>query len=100
MTARNLLRHKDPAMRRIAAERGMMGKIARALDLRHETVSVWKRVPLEHVFAVSEVSGIAPEILRPDFFSNDPARAVMKPALILYAKKMPPRQKLGAPRTL
>lgn len=100
MTARNLRRHTDPAMRRIAAERGMMGRIAKALDLRHETVSVWKRVPLEYVFTVAEVSAIAPEILRPDFFSNDPARALMRPALVVYAAKMKPRAKLGVPRHL
>lgn len=42
--------------------------IARRIERSSAAVSQWKRVPIDHVRAVAELSGIAVERLRPDVF--------------------------------
>lgn len=42
------------------------GHIGRHLGLSRAAISQWRVVPSRHLAAVSEVTGIPPEILRPD----------------------------------
>lgn len=62
------------ALARIRRRRGLVAKIADMLILNHQTITNWKMVPLDHVFAVSRICTMPPEDLRPDFFRNDPLR--------------------------
>ena len=51
-------------------------KLARALGLDHSTIIGWRRigrVPAERVRKVSEVTGIAAHLLRPDLFDPPPS---------------------------
>ena len=52
------LKHQKPRM---------MSEIANALDIRVQAVSQWRRVPIQRVAVVSEITGIPQEQLRPDF---------------------------------
>ncbi len=61
-------------MDRIKKRRGLICAIARELNLSWQTVSGWKRVPLEHVFRVAVIANLKPEALRPEFFADDPVR--------------------------
>lgn len=49
-------------------ERGLRTKVARALKITHGAVSQWTRVPAERVLAVSDITGIPKEELRPDLY--------------------------------
>ena len=57
-------------------ERGRRAKLAAALGITHGAISQWDRVPMDRVIAVSRVTGIAPDDLRPDLadiFGSKPA---------------------------
>jgi DNA-binding transcriptional regulator YdaS (Cro superfamily) len=51
-------------------ECGNRAKLARQLKLTRQAVSMWKRVPVQHVHAVCKISGgkFTPEQLRPDVY--------------------------------
>jgi DNA-binding transcriptional regulator YdaS (Cro superfamily) len=49
-------------------------KLASALGLAHSSVSVWKRIPAEHVLKVEKATGISREELRPDIYPLGPRR--------------------------
>lgn len=55
-------------MERIRAVYGLSRQIADVLGLSPSTVSEWRRVPAHHVQRVAEITGLAPEVLRPDVF--------------------------------
>jgi hypothetical protein len=46
----------------------MMRVIADRLNIKPQAPYAWRRVPPEHVLAVAEVSGMAPEQIRPDIY--------------------------------
>lgn len=48
------------------AERGRRIALSAHLKLSPAAVSSWREVPARHVRAVSQFSGIPPEVLRPD----------------------------------
>lgn len=47
-----------------------MVKIARQLGINRCGPMQWKEIPLKHVFEVARLTGIKPELLRPDFFQG------------------------------
>jgi DNA-binding transcriptional regulator YdaS (Cro superfamily) len=47
-------------------------KLAKALGLAHSSVSVWKRIPAEHVLRVEAATGISREELRSDLYPLGP----------------------------
>ncbi|GCD53066.1 transcriptional regulator [Acetobacter pasteurianus] len=47
---------------------GGVTKVAKAVNRSHSTVSLWCRVPAEHVQTVSRLSGIPVWKIRPDVF--------------------------------
>lgn len=51
--------------------------VARRLGLGLSAVTSWERVPLEHVFKVARLLKVKPELLRPEFFADDPLRKAM-----------------------
>lgn len=71
---RNAKARGDDGIRLMRRTRGAMSEIARCLNLADQTVNKWTTVPLEYVFTVAMVLSAPPELLRPDFFINDPLR--------------------------
>lgn len=53
---------------------GGPGRLASMLGLTQGAISQWKRVPPSRVQIVSHLTGIAPELLRPDIFAPMPAK--------------------------
>ena len=51
--------------------RGELTRISRELGRFPSTLSQWERVPGEHLFAVSRLTGIPVEELRPDLVNGD-----------------------------
>ena len=47
---------------------GGVTSVARTLGIKHPSVCGWRRVPAEHVMAVSRLTGIPPHQLRQDVF--------------------------------
>lgn len=54
----------------IKAERGRLKKLADACGISHSAVWQWDRVPGERLVAVSRVTGIPMQELRPDMFEG------------------------------
>jgi hypothetical protein len=55
----------------VRSHRGSAHRIAKACGLCHGmAVWRWRRVPSWHVHAVSQVIGVAPDVLRPDIFNR------------------------------
>lgn len=60
----------DAVVSRIRGERGLSVKVAAACGVARQAVYQWKRVPPEHVQAVSGVINEPPETIRPDIFKG------------------------------
>lgn len=70
------MRYDRPdALNRAIAGTGGVNKLARAVGLKQNSVSAWRRVPAEHVIAVSKASGVPRHELRPDLYPPDEAAA-------------------------
>lgn len=53
-------------IKEIIKQAGGVAAVARAVGVKHPSVCGWTRIPAEHVGAVAAISGLAPEIIRPD----------------------------------
>lgn len=49
---------------------GGASKVAKHLGRHHSSVLGWARVPPQHVRAIAGLSGVAPEVIRPDIFGE------------------------------
>lgn len=49
--------------------------VARKLEITRGAVAQWDRVPAERIGAVSRITGIPPQILRPDLFADEESAA-------------------------
>jgi DNA-binding transcriptional regulator YdaS (Cro superfamily) len=49
--------------------------VARKLEITRGAVAQWDRVPAERIGAVSRITGIPPQILRPDLFPDEETAA-------------------------
>lgn len=65
----------DDILTEIRARRGAVTAIAKKCGISKAAVSKWSRVPKWHLGSVSELTGHAPEILRPDLFLANEACA-------------------------
>ena len=59
---------RDRVCEKIHSMRGMSAEIARACGIHRTAVYQWRRVPPERVQIVAELTGWAPEQIRPDVF--------------------------------
>lgn len=57
---------RDPGLQRAITAKGGVRPLARALEMKHQAVGKWPRVPQDRVFQVARAAGVAPELLRPD----------------------------------
>ncbi len=67
----------DSVWARLRKRKAMRSTLASALSMDWTTINKWPCVPLKHVFVVARIVGVKPEILRPDFFADDPLRAAV-----------------------
>lgn len=61
----------------LAAVIGSVGKLAdlsRPLGITVQTVSQWRRVPVEHVLELERLTGVSRHRQRPDIFGPEPSR--------------------------
>ena len=61
---------RDAVMRKIFAKPGFAAEVARRLDVTHQNVSGWNRVPAHHVMDVAKILRMAPSAIRPDIFGR------------------------------
>tara|TARA_R110000868_G_scaffold49026_4_gene158420 strand:- start:216 stop:407 length:192 start_codon:yes stop_codon:yes gene_type:complete len=52
----------------VFAATGSMSELARQLGLTRQAVGLWDKVPLKHLRAVSKMTGIPRQQLRPDLY--------------------------------
>lgn len=57
---------RDEGLRLAVAACGGIAPLARRLELKRSTVSMWRTTPQAHLFAIAKASGIDAEDLRPD----------------------------------
>ena len=62
-------RYRDAALIDVLAAIGSQSELARRLGVSRAAVCHWRRVPLRHLRAIAEMSGIARERLRPDLYA-------------------------------
>jgi DNA-binding transcriptional regulator YdaS (Cro superfamily) len=58
----------DDMLKEVIRIAGGVVPLARKLSVSHQSVYEWRRVPLHHVFAIEELTGIEREYLRPDVY--------------------------------
>jgi DNA-binding transcriptional regulator YdaS (Cro superfamily) len=56
------------ALEKIRSVRGQAAEIARAIDRTEAAVSLWTRIPADHVLTVERITGIPRTELRPDLY--------------------------------
>lgn len=56
---------RDAGLTAAIEAKGVRG-LARALEIKHQSLTKWPRVPQDRVFQVARLTGLAPERLRPD----------------------------------
>lgn len=61
---------RDPVMKLIFSKPGFASVIARHLNVTHQNVAAWNRVPPHHVLAVAPLVKMTPEQIRPDIFGG------------------------------
>jgi len=59
---------RDHVMKLIFSEPGFATVVARHLDVTHQNVSAWNRVPPHHVMKLAPLIKMTPEEIRPDIF--------------------------------
>jgi hypothetical protein len=59
----------------IRAQRGLMFRLSKELDIWPSKISGWTRVPAELVPEVERISGISRQILRPDLWPPSDSEA-------------------------
>jgi DNA-binding transcriptional regulator YdaS (Cro superfamily) len=64
----------DDMLKEVIRIAGGVVPLARTLGVTHQSVYQWKRIPLQHVFAIEELTDISREYLRPDVYRPRPTR--------------------------
>jgi hypothetical protein len=59
---------RDRVMKLIFSEPGFATVVARHLNVTHQNVSAWNRVPPHHVMKLAPLINKTPEEIRPDIF--------------------------------
>ena len=59
---------RNPIVKRVVRAVGTARAVGEACGITGQAVSLWRHVPIEHVFTVERISGIPREELRPDIF--------------------------------
>lgn len=64
------MKHRPASLVDVFAATGSMAELARQLGLTRQAVSIWEKVPLKHLKAVSKMTGISRQQLRPDLYDD------------------------------
>jgi DNA-binding transcriptional regulator YdaS (Cro superfamily) len=70
----------DDMVKEVIRIAGGVVPLAHKLGVSHQTVYQWKRIPLQHIFAIEEMTDISREYLRPDIYRPRPQSAKGKRA--------------------
>jgi len=55
-------------VKEVIAKAGGMRALGRALGINYQAIQSWKKIPAERISAISAITGLSPEELRPDLF--------------------------------
>ncbi len=67
---------RDQGLQEAIRAVGSVSELARRLGISQPSVSNWERIPAERVLSVEAATGIGRDVLRPDLFDGEPARAI------------------------
>lgn len=62
------MKQKSRILKQVLAEVGSASKLASLLGLTRAAVSCWTDIPVKHVRAISDITGIPKHKLRPDIY--------------------------------
>jgi DNA-binding transcriptional regulator YdaS (Cro superfamily) len=60
----------DPIILDVYRAYGSASQLARALGITRQCVCQWRKVPLKHVRAIAQFTGISRAVLRPDIYAE------------------------------
>lgn len=63
---------RDPGLELALLKAGGVRALARLVGRTSATVSVWTRVPVDHVLRIEEATGVSRQELRPDIYPPMP----------------------------
>jgi Putative antitoxin of bacterial toxin-antitoxin system, YdaS/YdaT len=61
---------RDHVMKMIFSKPGFASVIARHLNVSHQNVAAWNKVPAHHVLDIAPLIEMTPEEIRPDIFGK------------------------------
>jgi len=62
------MKQRHPSLVDVFVAVGGIAELARQLNVTRQAVSLWDKVPLKHLRAVSKMTGIPRQQLRPDLY--------------------------------
>lgn len=62
------MKQRHPSLVDALVAAGGIAELARQLGVTRQAVSLWDKIPLKHLRAVSEMTGIPRQQLRPDLY--------------------------------
>jgi hypothetical protein len=65
---------RDAVMQDVFSRRGLASRIAEHLEISHQNVSAWKRVPAHYVLKLAPLLELSAEQIRPDIFGANKKR--------------------------
>lgn len=66
---------RDPAIMAVLFKYGNAVKLATHLGITRQAVSRWTKIPMKHLSAISEFTGIPRQELRPDVYGPESTAA-------------------------
>jgi hypothetical protein len=63
------MKHRHPSLVDALVAAGGIAELARQLGVTRQAVSLWDKIPLKHLRAVSKMTGIPQQQLRPDLYA-------------------------------
>jgi len=64
------MKHRHPSLVDVFVAVGGASELARQLGISRQAVGIWVMVPIKHLRAVSKITGIPRQQLRPDLYDD------------------------------
>ena len=60
----------DPGIAAAISKVGGLRRLARLLDINHQSILQWSKIPYDRLFQIEKLTGVERHVLRPDLFEG------------------------------